>query len=160
MKLQRYLSVLTAAMIVAAVSPVAMAHCQIPCGIYDDDARFTLMREHVTTLEKSIREINELQGAKKPNWNQLVRWVENKEDHADALAEIVTYYFMAQRIKPPKDGKDSAAKEKYQREIGMLHRMLIATMKTKQNSDLTHTQTLRNLIRRFEESYHGHGHGR
>ena len=30
----------------------------------------------------------------------MVRWVVNKEVHADELSDIVTYYFMAQRIKP------------------------------------------------------------
>ena len=30
----------------------ADAHCQIPCGIYGDDARFTALLEDVTTLKK------------------------------------------------------------------------------------------------------------
>ena len=32
------------------------AHCQIPCGIYGDQTRFTLMHEHVTTTEKSMKQ--------------------------------------------------------------------------------------------------------
>ena len=48
----------------------AGAHCQIPCGIYDDKARFATMREHVATIEKSMAQIVEL-GA--TNTNQSVR---------------------------------------------------------------------------------------
>ena len=64
------------------------AHCQIPCGIYDDQARFASMFEHVDTIEKSMKQINAL-AAEKPDWNQSVRWVNNKEAHADKLAERI-----------------------------------------------------------------------
>ena len=36
------------------------AHCQIPCGIYDDYARIQSMLEDVKTIQKSIRLIYEL----------------------------------------------------------------------------------------------------
>ena len=62
----------------------ARAHCQIPCGIYDDAARFVSMREHVTTIEKSMKEL----AGGKANDNQTVRWVNNKETHADELSEM------------------------------------------------------------------------
>lgn len=39
----------------------AWAHCQIPCGIYDDAARFKALAEHITTIEKSITEIGTLE---------------------------------------------------------------------------------------------------
>ena len=37
-----------------ALSPTGKltAHCEIPCGIYDDQLRLQLMREHVMTIEK------------------------------------------------------------------------------------------------------------
>ena len=38
----------------------ALAHCQIPCGIYDDPARFSLMAEHITTIEKAMKTIVDL----------------------------------------------------------------------------------------------------
>ena len=37
------------------------SHCEIPCGIYDDKTRLTLINEHITTIEKSIKQIIELQ---------------------------------------------------------------------------------------------------
>ena len=30
----------------------ANAHCQVPCGIYDDDGRITQLREDATTVRK------------------------------------------------------------------------------------------------------------
>jgi nickel superoxide dismutase len=135
--------------------PSARAHCQIPCGIYDDGARFTLMLEHVTTIEKSMNQINKLGGEKASDWNQLVRWVGNKEDHAGELSEIVTFYFMAQRIKPPKEDAGTAAREKYERELELLHRILVQTMKARQTTDLAHVEALRKLIGQFRQSYLG-----
>ena len=122
----------------------AFAHCQIPCGIYGDAARFTEMREHVTTIEKSMNEINKLAPAAS---NQLVRWVNNKEHYADELTEIVTFYFLAQRVK----GTESA--EKYAAELKLLHQIIVTAMKTKQTTSLEHVETLRGLIDQFEAIY-------
>jgi hypothetical protein len=57
-------------------------------------------------------------GAQNPiNYNQLIRWVSNKEDHANEIQEIVSQYFMTQRIKP--DTKN------YSQKLALLHNMLI-----------------------------------
>ena len=138
----------------AGLCSVLSAHCQIPCGIYDDPARFTAMREHVTTIRKSMRRIQGLSQAKQTNDNQLVRWVNNKEAHADKLAEIVTAYFMAQRIKPT-GVEDKTARAKYVEQITLLHEILVSAMKTKQTTDLAHCTTLDDRIGRFEQSYLG-----
>ena len=41
-------------------APIASAHCQIPCGIYGDQTRFVTLYEHITTIEKSMNQIDEL----------------------------------------------------------------------------------------------------
>ena len=142
------------------------SHCQIPCGIYDDPVRFSQLEEHVTTIEKSMKQIVELSGETNPNYNQLVRWVNNKETHADELTEIVTFYFMAQRVKAPADRSDRAAGAKYVKQVTLLHQMVVAAMKAKQTTDLEHCKTLRALIAEFKVSYlgkeaaaHDHDHG-
>ena len=124
---------------------LAFAHCEIPCGIYDDHARIHMIEENITTIEKSMKSIRELQAAKPTNNNQLVRWVMNKEKHADAIQEIVTQYFMTQRIKP--DTKD------YDKKLGLLHKMLISAMKCKQTTDIAHVNTLRSLLTQFQAIY-------
>ena len=139
---------------VAVAASVGLAHCQIPCGIYDDPLRFTQMEEHVATIEKSMKQIQELSAEEKPNLNQIVRWVNNKDAHADELTEIVTYYFLAQRVKPV-DKSDRAAVAKYLKELTLLHEMIVHAMKAKQTIDLEHCSKLRDLIHEFEHSYLG-----
>jgi len=150
--MKRSKTVLTAGLIVVATALGALAHCQIPCGIYNDEARFTLMEEHVTTIEKSIKLIRELGAAKEKNANQIVRWVNNKEQHAAELTEIVTDYFLAQRVKAP-DPKDAAKLQAYQAQLGQLHQVIVQAMKAKQTTDLTHVKALRALIADFKASY-------
>jgi nickel superoxide dismutase len=140
---------------ILATGSQALAHCQIPCGIYDDPMRFTQLEEHVTTIEKSMNQINELSEAGDKNYNQIVRWVVNKETHADELTEIVTFYFMAQRIKPPTDPSDRAAVSKYMKELQLLHGMVVHAMKAKQTTDLEQCEALRKLIKEFRASYLG-----
>jgi nickel superoxide dismutase len=160
------LSILFVALaMVAATSSMGYAHCQIPCGIYDDPARFTELEEHVTTIEKSMNQILSLSKEAHPNWNQIVRWVVNKEDHADQLTEIVTFYFLAQRVKPA-DPKDKAASAKYVKQLTLLHHMIVHAMKAKQTTDLEHCEKLRGLIKEFKALYLGkqvagasHSHG-
>ncbi len=144
----------TGALALLMVTGIVLAHCQIPCGIYGDDTRFTLMREHVTTIEKSMSEVSRLSKEKPANDNQLVRWVQNKESHADALAEIVTSYFMAQRVKPVSGGS-AAEQAAYVEQITLLHRVLVTSMKAKQKTDPALCTELRSLIDKFETRYAG-----
>jgi len=134
---------------------VARAHCQIPCGIYDDEARVLMIEEHITTIEKSMKLVRELSAAEEPDHNQIVRWVANKDHHADELTEIVTYYFMAQRLNPA-DAADEAKAEAYQHKLHLLHAMVFHAMKAKQTTDPQHTEALRKLLGEFEVAYFGH----
>ena len=128
------------------------SHCEIPCGIYGDETRITLIKEHITTVEKSMKKIVELSSEKDKNYNQIVRWVNNKEEHAKKIQHIVTQYFMTQRIKLV-DGSDEAEKEKYQKELALLHEMLVYSMKTKQTTDLSYVEKMKSTIEEFEKSY-------
>lgn len=143
---------------VAFAATTAQSHCQIPCGIYDDDARFAEIAEHVRTIEKSMKQIQGLGAAKERNDNQIVRWVMNKEAHADKIAEIVTYYFMAQRIKPA-EPNDKEATAKYIQKLTLLHRMLVAAMKAKQTTDEQYVKELRTLLDAFAHAYGSKWHG-
>jgi len=158
MKKARLLTVgVAAVLVIGATAWRAHSHCQIPCGIYDDDARLAAIKEHIGTVDKSMRQIEELSAAKKVNYNQLVRWVHNKEVHADKISEIVTYYFMTQRIKPA-DPKDAKAYAEYVKKLTLLHRMLVAAMKAKQTTDLQYTQELDTLLHEFTHAYGSKAH--
>ena len=136
------------------ISTQLYAHCEIPCGIYDDAMRITLMEEHITTIEKSMNMINDLSKESPVNYNQLIRWVTNKEEHSTKLQEIVTQYFMTQRIKYA-DTKDADQHNKYIMELTILHQILVNAMKTKQTTDLEYVQKLRSMVQSFRVSYLG-----
>ncbi len=126
-------------------SSAVMAHCEIPCGIYNDELRVKLIMEHATTIEKSMNQIVQLSGETPINYNQLVRWVTNKEDHANKVQDIVSQYFMTQRIKPEQ--------EKYTEKVTLLHQMLVTAMKCKQTTELSNVEKLRELTDKFSELY-------
>jgi nickel superoxide dismutase len=142
-------SIAVSAFVALAVLPaqLALAHCQVPCGIYGDETRFVTLEEHITTIEKSMNQINELSAAGNKNYNQIVRWVNNKETHADELTEIVTYYFLAQRIKPTAD--------QYEEKLTLLHGLIVSSMKAKQTTDLANVASLRKGVSDFRTLYLG-----
>jgi len=106
----------------------ASAHCQIPCGIYDDHARVQAMLEDAATVEKSVKLIVELAGkSDAQSQNQLVRWVMNKEKHAQNIIATISDYFLTQRVK--------TSQEDYAERLAKHHAVIVAAMKAKQNSD-------------------------
>ena len=146
--------------LVVVFASMVYSHCQIPCGIYDDPARFGMIAENITTIEKSMKMITALSQTDNPNFNQIVRWVQNKEKHADDMSHIITYYFMGQRIKPV-DKTKGKAYEEYIKKLTLLHEMLVYTMKAKQTTDLSNVEKLRTLLAKFRAVYfveHSHKH--
>lgn len=134
------------------------AHCEIPCGIYEDTLRVSLISEHITTIEKSMKMIIKLSEEATPNYNQIVRWVVNKEEHSKKIQEIVSQYFLHQRVKIT----DSSEKEKYEKYVKLLttlHEISVFSMKAKQSIDLTQIENLRKSVKTFESIYfHTHKH--
>lgn len=145
---------LTAAvMIGAAFLPMAYlaAHCEVPCGIYDDDARIKEMQEDQTTIAKAIGQIVELSGTHDATGhNQLARWVVTKEAHATNTQHIIAQYFMTQRIKPEDDN--------YVERLTAAHGVLVAAMKCKQAADPATADALAEAINKFATAFHGHAH--
>jgi len=136
------------------VSTNLKAHCQVPCGIYDDAVRIVMLKENVRTVEKAMNQIislsDQLDG-NSLNTNQIVRWINTKESHASQIQDIVTVYFLTQRIKP----KEKKAKDyqKYVNQTVGLQQILVSAMKCKQTVDLTHTAKTLELIDKFVQLY-------
>ncbi len=128
------------------------SHCEIPCGIYGDEMRFSMIEENITTVEKSMKLIVELSKEEDKNYNQIVRWVNNKEKHADDIQHIVSQYFMTQRVKPVDQGNTEVYR-KYVKKVTLLHQMLVYAMKTKQTTDLANVEKLRSLLADFKGAY-------
>jgi len=151
--MRRALAIALVAAAVLATTTTTGAHCQIPCGIYDDMMRIRMLNEHVMTIDKSVRLIGELAGKDSgADVNQVVRWVENKDAHADAMAEIVVEYFLQQRVKAPQ-GDDAAARKRYLEQLEALHGLLVTSMKAKQTVDPEIASALMAQIERFSAAY-------
>jgi len=128
------------------------AHCEIPCGIYNDEARVKMMHEHIQTIEKSMKLIIELSAAEKPDYNQLVRWVNNKEEHANKLQAIATQYFMFQRVKV---SEDPVKKAKSMKQLELLHKICVYAMKAKQSTNVEMIKKLNDTVLDFGHVYLG-----
>ncbi len=149
------LSFTVAALLIGlGVTSLLYGHCEIPCGIYGDQMRFDMWEEQMTTVEKSMNEIIRLSKEATPNYNQIVRWVENKDKHADDIREIATQYFLAQRVKPT-DASDQKAYAQYLKKLEVLHKMIVHAMQAKQTTDLDHVTQLRALAKEFHNLYFG-----
>ena len=52
-----FLTILLTLLLFCFFTVKASAHCEIPCGIYDDELRISMLNEHITTIEKSMNQI-------------------------------------------------------------------------------------------------------
>ncbi len=134
------------------IQPQAVeAHCQIPCGIYDDNARLQSMLEDVATVEKSVEMMIKLADEKSvQSQNQRVRWVMNKEEHAQKIIDIISNYFLTQRVKP--------SQKDYTNRLKHHHAVILAAMKAKQSADLDSVRVLKNSINALAKYYPEHKH--
>ena len=134
-------------------APSLSAHCQVPCGIFSDELKFSELEEHGGTIEKSARLISEL-SAKEDltanDYQQLVRWTTNKETHAQKIIDETANYFIAQRIKTDADH--------YAEKLKVLHSIIVDAMKTKQSAGKDATAKLIESIAAFKELYLDHTH--
>ena len=123
----------------------ASAHCQVPCGIYDDPARIANLREDATTIAKAIDNIGKLAGAHNANaFNQATRWVSTKEDHASHIITVVSEYFLAQKVNPVTSGQEGY--DGYLKSLADHHAVIVAAMKTKQAADPATVEALNRAI--------------
>ena len=77
--------------------------------------------------------------------NQRVRWIMNKEKHAQNIISSICDYFLTQRVKP--NQKD------YAERLLKHHAVIIAAMKTKQNADMKYTKALKDSIEALSPYY-------
>ena len=125
--------------------PAAWAHCEVPCGIYDDHARIDQMLEDSTTVGKAVTQILELTGkTDAESLNQLTRWINNKEIHATKIQDTIAQYFLNQRVKPARQG--TQAWNDYIMRLVQHHAVMVAAMKTKQTVDPHRVVELREAI--------------
>ena len=86
-------------------APRADAHCQVPCGIFDDPERITMLFEDATTIAKAMNQMNELAGKQDAqSQQQFVRWTNTKEEHASRIITVTTEYFLTPEAQTRREG--------------------------------------------------------
>jgi nickel superoxide dismutase len=132
---------------------LAEAHCQVPCGIYDDHARVHAMLEDVKTIDKAVLKITELNPKNDAlSRNQLVRWVTTKERHASHIISVMAEYFLTQKIKPVVK-RGSKERALYLEKLADAHAVMRAAMKCKQTVDSGTADKLKAAIEHFGKNY-------
>jgi nickel superoxide dismutase len=135
------------------------AHCQVPCGIYNDAVRIVQIQEDYKTIQKAMLKIQELSEKRDAlSLNQITRWVMTKENHASKIQHTISDYFLSQRIKMAmKDSEDDL----YLKQITVLHQNLVLAMKCKQTVEQDHAHQGLELLNVFVDLYfdeHGRDH--
>ena len=152
--MKKSLIILSLFVMTFTLSKTTFAHCEVPCGIYTDELRIELIKEHFQTIEKAMKQIVEIQSAEEVNYNQLVRWINTKEHHANLIQEISEQYFLTQRVKFA-DPADAEKYKKYISQLTSLHELIVYSMKSKQTTDVGNVEKMKKALVDFENSYFG-----
>ncbi len=125
---------------------LVLAHCQIPCGIYNDALRIITMKEDFQTIKKSMDQIEKLSSLSDPlSKNQTTRWINTKESHAQDIQVVISEYFLTQRIKE--------SDKEYTKKLEYLHKLLVIAMKCKQTINISYIDQASSLIDDFSRIY-------
>ena len=144
--------VLSVFIAIALLPHLVFAHCQVPCGIYDDAARFDRMYEDAATIEKAMNQMQDLAGKNDAqSANQLTRWIITKETHASNIISTVSEYFLTQKVKPV--AADDEGHAAFLLKLEDHHRVMNAAMKAKQNSDPEVVEKLRAALDQMGKHY-------
>ncbi len=133
-----------------AVPTNLSAHCQVPCGIFDNNNVISSMHTDYVTIEKAIAQITELSKDPSANAHQITRWVMTKESHAQDIQDKVLNYFLAQRIKSP---ENDGEKELYAEKLTLCHELITTAMKCKQSTDVANVEKLHDLLHSLEKHF-------
>ena len=127
----------------------AIAHCQMPCGIYHDNMVYDQIDQYVETMFKGVTEIQENKHDTTKNRSDFIRWIVEKENESNEVASLLTTYFLQQKIKPDED--DTAKR------LASVHRLLFMLMQIKQNVDRKFVDVFADEWEKFKLMFHVEG---
>jgi nickel superoxide dismutase len=122
-------------------------HCQMPCGIYDDQMIYDKIDQFYLTMVKAVGILTEKHDPETvQDKNQFVRWVMLKEKSCDEVADILTTYFLQQKFKPGDDDTTDLLKS--------AHKLLFLLVEIKQHVDLKIVRDFGKEWDRFKQLFH------
>ncbi len=125
---------------------ILSAHCQMPCGIYHDDMVFDQIDQYIETMVKGISVMKDSKFETLRERNEFIRWVMTKDRLSDETAELITTYFLQQKIKP---GEEDTPKR-----LEAAHRMLFLIVQIKQTPDIAIVKSFFEEWEKFKLMFH------
>lgn len=125
------------------------AHCQMPCGIYHDQMVYDQIDQYVETMFKGMTMMTDSKFETPRERNEFVRWVIQKENASNEMAELFTTYFLQQKIK---GGEDVTAKR-----LASVHQLLFLLMQIKQSVDRKVVENFADEWEKFKLMFHVQG---
>jgi hypothetical protein len=113
-----------------------------------------MVREAVATIKKSAIQANELHATlssatSAQTMNQIVRWINTKEEHADKIIHTISSYCLCQRVKP----EIFASELDYTNALKAHHAVMVCAMKAKQSVDDAVIHNLEHAVDDFAKMY-------
>lgn len=128
--------------------------CETACSdIADDEAAFARIEENIQAIEAETAYILEWQADPVTNTNPIALSVGRRIQNADKIREVLTDYFLYQRIMPTAENRGSDV-EKYRQRLALIHSLLNALIQTKDSYDPNVTVNLRSKLDEFKNFYY------
>ena len=124
--------------------PVAYAHCDIPCGIYDPHAA-QVAAHTVVRMDMLIADLAKADGASPDTRNKMIRYVKVKEEHAE-IAKHEVAVIWGDYMKP------EHAKENPELNDLVWNTLKLAG-KAKQSADIKDAEALLESVQKFAEAF-------
>ncbi len=122
------------------------AHCQMPCGIYHDEMVFNQIDQYIETMYKGVTELKNNKFSNVSERNNFIRWIILKESSSDEIADLITQYFLQQKIKP---GEPDTVKR-----LLSAHKLLFELTAIKQNVELKMVEDFADEWENFKQMFH------
>lgn len=146
--MRKLMKILALAMALASQGYLG-AHCQMPCGIYHDDMMYDRIDQYVETMYKGVSILKSSKFSDAKERNEFVRWVMQKDQASDEVANLITQYFLQQKIKP---GEEDTTKR-----LIAAHNLLYQTVCIKQAVDLKFVEDFSDQWEKFKLMFHREG---
>jgi hypothetical protein len=135
-------------------SPVSAA-CETSCSdLVDDDSAFARIQENISALEAETVQIQQWQADPIANMLSIAQAINRKTQYANAVREVLTDYFLYQRLQPSEDVLGSEY-QSYAARLGLFHQALNAAVLTKENADPSAIQDLQHKVEAFKNHFLG-----
>lgn len=122
-------------------------------GIFDDPAIVAEIKQCVETIKKACAQYTELHatagGASAQDMNQMIRWINTKEKHAEKIITLVAEYCLCQRVKK----EVFASEQDYVDALKAHHAVMQCAMKAKQSIDAAVVGALEHAVEDFAKMY-------